>query len=334
MQLKINIITLNSFFISFFIFQYSFCAPLSLYIGNEIPVVISTLLGGGIIGYYNWNKVSLHLYLFLAIFLVLLILQFLYNSNLSDGTLKIILFFISIGMIFSFIGSIPIDACLVERYCKKMAIINYVLLFVFFQKKLMLGLGGDLSMRFGYALLPSLIFFLYEIINNKSKWLGFLCILGLIQILIWGARGAILVLLLFGVLYIIYNHKLNRYCILFLLILFFCGEYIINILLFVIKNIPFETRKLYNYLTMLTVGLAESSSGRDVIYNEAIELFQSNIWGYGVGFYSEGDSGKYPHNLFLEIAVEWGIMGIFVICCLIVFFLYRLYKEKDILKKM
>lgn len=333
MQSKFNIKTLNSFLFSFFIFQYAFCAPISLFIGNTVPVVVTTLLGGFIVILNNWNKIDSSLYLFICCFLMILIGQFLCYPDLSNGTLNVISSFISIGIVFSFVGAISIDSSIVMKYCKNMAIINYFFLFLFFQKKLMSGVDGDLSMRFGYALLPSLIFFLYEIINNRSRLYVVLFVLGFMQVFIWGARGAVLVLLLFYILYLVYNNKLNKYWILFLLVLYLFRGIWVDLILAIVENIPFETRKLHNYLTMLTIGVAESSSGRDVIYNEAIQLFQTNIWGCGVGFYNEGASGRYPHNLFLEVAVEWGILGLLVVFCMIVVFLYKLYVEKNMVNK-
>ena len=332
MKLTFKLKRVNSFLFSFFLFQYSFCAPLSLYIGNQIPVIISTVFGGAVMIFGNVNKIDRRFYLYTMIFLSILLIQFLLYPDIQDGTLSVILFFLSIGILFLFIGCCEVDYAVVEKYCIYLAVISYFLLCVFFQRRLIFAMDEDVSMRFGYALLPSLIFFLYQIILKKTLVFYVLFLLGFIQLFIWGSRGCMLSLMLFYLLYVVYNKKITFSFISILFFILLVRDFLIELLLCFIRFLPFETRKIANYLTMFTEGLVKSSSGRDKLYESAWNLFCSNPWGYGAGYYNSA-LRSYPHNLFLEIAVEWGILG--ASCAIIYFFiyLYRVYKIKYSIEK-
>lgn len=69
----------------------------------------------------------------------------------------------------------------------------------------------------------------------------------------------------------------------------------------------------------------EGSSGRDVVYSNAIDLIiQKPLFGYGLfGFW---DISGYPHNLFLEILLNGGIVYLVFFIFVIVILLIKLLK--------
>lgn len=73
-----------------------------------------------------------------------------------------------------------------------------------------------------------------------------------------------------------------------------------------------------------------SSSGRDEIYVQAYNLITQNpVWGYGL--FSYLSYIIFPHNIFLEIALQGGIPFLSIACFIFIlsFSKYRLMKRKD-----
>lgn len=59
------------------------------------------------------------------------------------------------------------------------------------------------------------------------------------------------------------------------------------------------------------------SSGRVIHYYVALDYFNKNPWtGIGIGYHFYGGNGKYPHNLFLELLSETGLVGTFFVLIL------------------
>ena len=60
-------------------------------------------------------------------------------------------------------------------------------------------------------------------------------------------------------------------------------------------------------------------------YHDAIESFKKNpLIGKGVGMFSyeHGSRGAYPHNIFLEIAAEYGLIGIIIFWPFLIYLFY------------
>ena len=93
--------------------------------------------------------------------------------------------------------------------------------------------------------------------------------------------------------------------------------------LYYIKNlidIPIfksSLERVFSYLTPNGIDMSQTS-GRDHVYRDAIELIkQSPIIGYGIfGFFKV--YGSYPHNFFLEILLQGGILLLFAILIIII----------------
>ena len=60
-------------------------------------------------------------------------------------------------------------------------------------------------------------------------------------------------------------------------------------------------------LTMLAEGVADSDSGRSVLYDKVVvKILESPLLGYGVFSDRVFEGGVYCHNLFLELLVDFG----------------------------
>ena len=62
------------------------------------------------------------------------------------------------------------------------------------------------------------------------------------------------------------------------------------------------------------------NSGRTQIYVESLNLIQDNLWtGVGLGKYIfyNAQGHRYPHNLFLEVTVESGLLGLLLLMIIV-----------------
>ncbi len=104
----------------------------------------------------------------------------------------------------------------------------------------------------------------------------------------------------------------------------------LQILDFIYFDLGYETYSIIKLRMMIQDGISESSSGRDFLYQSFLELFYENpIFGNGIGITNELWDVT-PHNLFLQILVEFGILGMFVFILLACGFLYVLLKIRKV----
>lgn len=175
----------------------------------------------------------------------------------------------------------------------------------------------------------SLIFSLYFIFNGNSKQKiinSFLICLFLIMIFLSGVRGVV-ISLLFGILlgylffYLIYGRKI-KFNLRFFLILIL-GILLFFVLVLIFTNLSFEryTRPFYGRDVSFKLR-------QDYIFN-SFNLIRENF------FIGKGIEDAYPHNIFLEIFVESGILGLLIfICFLYLYFkkiIHNLINSKDLL---
>lgn len=71
------------------------------------------------------------------------------------------------------------------------------------------------------------------------------------------------------------------------------------------------------YIDLLFYDLHDA--GRFNRFDEAYQLFKENIiFGSGIDSFAKGNPGGYPHNIFLEVASETGIIGIILLSLLLI----------------
>jgi len=175
---------------------------------------------------------------------------------------------------------------------------------------------------------------------TKSKWYsGFIyvvmisCVIGT---LLGGGRGAFLLLIAYFLIYLVslffirkitLNSILKGFISLILII--------ISISLFV----DFFGKKdfIQSGFTRATqfissdggIDLAEGSSGRDVVYQIAIEYIDKNpISGYGPFGFRE--KTIQPHNIFLEILLQFGLIGLIIFICFSIILIIRVIKNRSV----
>ncbi len=159
---------------------------------------------------------------------------------------------------------------------------------------------------------------------NVIRWLTILCVpLLVVGLAGANARGPILSLalvLLLGAIFMRRQQSLQSQ--------FFVTVFILGLLLaglvFLMNRTPGEAQDTMaskvDELSNLAAGHNPGGSAgkRLEFYDDAVRAFESRpAIGWGVGgwsqFYYHEDKRGYPHNLFLEVAVEQGLAGLFVL---------------------
>jgi len=175
-------------------------------------------------------------------------------------------------------------------------------------------------MTYSYNMLPHVIFLILYSLKYKQKWSHFvLGVAGFVGILIFGARGALLCVLVSIILYIIFEVKgIKKFLVLWLIIIFaiiFMLSYhnITNGIYNIMTSLGIESRTVYKFLTNDFF----TSSSRVAIYKSV----RSNIGFMPKGIYADRVclGGTYAHNIFLEILLEHGYICGFIILLLILF---------------
>lgn len=215
--------------------------------------------------------------------------------------------------------------------------ITSVLLLIYLVQNLVLGSEvvrqGDMSINYltaGYMCGVLILILISGL--SKKKWLLFP---GILTLIISGARGPILFTFLASLICLWRNMKLRK--------LFLSKN-----LIFILIGMLFLGGGLNNNDTlssMLTGSLGrvnllfQSDKGSSVdvrvmhIVHSIDYISQNYIQGYGLGSYGIITTGKdqraYPHNAFLEVWFELGLLGIGLFILFIVFHLWRTYKNFD-----
>ncbi|MDL2323281.1 O-antigen ligase family protein [Bacteroidales bacterium OttesenSCG-928-A17] len=202
---------------------------------------------------------------------------------------------------------------IIQRRSASVTFINpngYVLLLIYampflFSNFLKIGI------KKGFLFLNTIIsfFLIYVILNNASRG-GLLCVF--IQ--------------LFVLFYFLVKSKSHFFTssLLFFLIFF--------LLIFVFKDSFFM---LSNRLGVLGLG---DASREDLIYNSLSIFYDSNFWGVGAGnlqcHLSKISNFLYaPHNLFLEIGVQYGLIIFFLFIGLLLRIVKKSFQGKDRVNK-
>lgn len=197
-------------------------------------------------------------------------------------------------------------------------------------------------MAFGYRTLPCVLIYFYEYYFKKKKIALILFSLNTIIISIYGGRGPFFSLLIFLLInyFLFYKNKIVKWSSLIItttLFILLNTNYmkikIVEIIQYLIEDLNLKTYALYKLMLLLERGIASASSGRDILYKNAINLGNKNImFGNGIGSFRKIYE-TYPHNILLEIYVQFGLVGILLIC-LIIFKIIKKLKKGDINEKV
>ena len=192
------------------------------------------------------------------------------------------------------------------RYSKWTILITCAFCLIYYSK----GSTWAENMDIAYYALPCTLFAIYYTIKNHLEKYIVWAALGIVNTIIFGTRGPILLFVIFIILCIIrfYGNGYKKFLMIGLLIIACLIIYVnyVDVLQFVYdflnKNFHINNIAIYKVLHNST---SDFSNGRNQLINESIQNF--NLFGYGL----YGDRvllGTYPHNLFCELCLQYGII--------------------------
>ncbi|MBL1410341.1 O-antigen ligase family protein [Sphingobacterium faecale] len=178
------------------------------------------------------------------------------------------------------------------------------------------------SLYGGYLLLISFsgYLFLKNSLNGKGRaWLLFAICFGLLNLILGASRGPMLITVICTILILFIYHTKVRKTLgyFFRSILFFTSGFVVFGYLIdyiILNNIEIGgVTRIINFSTQIKGGQKEI---RDYLFEEAWEMFLNNPI-IGDQFVLRSNGG-YPHNIFLEVLMALGFVGIFIFCLLII----------------
>jgi len=220
-------------------------------------------------------------------------------------------------------------------YCISLSILGIAFHNLYFEKLTSWHLTafGESYIGLSIYISFSIIFILYYLIYTKSKIISktfyfFLLMLFIIGLILCPSRGILYSFAL--VLVIVFLKILMDKNISFKKILFVCFLIIsiLAICFLIFKKADVEGFGVKRIIPNM-VSDQSSMQIRIQYYRDAIENFmQKPLIGAGVGMFSyeHGSKGAYPHNIFLEIAAEYGLIGIIIFCPFLIYLFYLALK--------
>ena len=207
---------------------------------------------------------------------------------------------------------------------------------------------GEYSMGNAYSILPALLFLIGSLVENKTSKKSIVyaltAIIGLILLVHYGTRGPLVFAVLFAVV-LIAKRAIDQYRMKGAVIVAIAA--ISGIMLLMLAegllsqwaNDHTSASRIFYYLGR---GEFFANSGRDWIAEASLKIIQENPNGVGIG----GDrvllaeargrglatvAGSYPHNILLELIMQYGIaLGVIIIVLLAVLIVFTLIKNETL----
>ena len=318
----------NGVVASLFLFQYALLIPAMQIVSSSMLVGASGIILLATIFYINRRVIiNIRITLVITLISVLMLIKIAYDQ--SDP--KVLINFLMISVPPAIVFSYQFDPDTFIEWGEKLSVINFLLLFLtpFFGRRIA-------YMRFGYGMLLTVIFMYIRLFSLKEKgdetvkrgikniFLMIIFVISLIETIIYGSRGALIVVLTYIALDRLFIHGTNIAKNLTLIVVGFVAlinlEGILNILISLASRLGVRSYALNKYQYQLVYGLEEASSGRSRIYGSALETIKEYPL-FGAKMITYDDGTLYAHNLFLQVGRDFGIVAalisiIFVMYCL------------------
>ncbi len=284
---------------------------------------------------------------FIAIFFIGLILLSYFRLGFKGSALSYYLkYYLSLSLPYFFLGimnnySLPGFQIRLLKYASIMSIF-VVLSFSLFtvsysgQIQRLTNINSLNYQNIGYYLTYSaIIIFLYSFYAKKAVRLLYLLlfIIAALLVVFTGARGP-LVTLFIGTLTTVFFYSKKAFFFLlisFTLIMFTLTPFMEFLFETFTSFSSGITRSLsFLYLNENTLySLPDTLGTREPLYRNAITLFgEYPFFGVGTGGFSLlTRSNTYPHNVFLEILSEYGVLGILTVFFVTIYFLRKIQKR-------
>lgn len=339
----------NSLLVASVIAETNICAILSAFV--TIPKVSVLLMGilfliGVIINKNSLRIKSISIVGFLF-FVLLLLVSIPFNGLKVPG--ERLLYLISFGFTAMVIVSTKYNNKLVIKYLAIIYAIHLLVYFLFLRDSFLDSndyWSEQMGVAYGFvpAIIICTIFLLYlrrfvkEKIFGKRRFIqvSFLVIVllvsGYVVFIDCATRGAIVVTFV-GLFFILFKKLSHKQKVIFSI----AGAAFITFIFLNWNAIVGKSLERFsegNVKSLVKLSRMEESgdisNGREDHYNQAIKMIGDNpILGYGVGYYENHTKTSYPHQLFLELMLECGLLGSLLFLKPIMKMIKRTRKDED-----
>ena len=314
---------LNSYIFSLSLFLSVITIPVKYYTSSG--VVVWALYGVLLVVSLFINlkqKIEMYFIKYILFFSVFFIVSSFFSVNVMQ-TLEVYLNFLKFSVLpFFFFQYINRSDCLFSSLSSVAKLSFFILIL-----SIPLVIDGNVNyMVYGVSLSSTLIFIYFnDLRNEKFNIFNFIIILiGLASIFILGNRMAFFsaVLSLFCVKVLFLEFKLAYRFLLIFICLFVAVvimHFLYDILIFMqdfLSAYGVYSYSIQKLIMMTDEGVVSSSSGREVVFLEAIEMICNNFFlPYNVGYYQANTihGAPYPHNLILDLLLIVGLPGVLIL---------------------
>lgn len=255
-----------------------------------------------------WRMIFILEELFIILYVFSAILNRNYSADLLSRMYWTILYCIPLGTIWYYVNNQEVSIEYTRRAANISTICALLIFIIFLFDKSALT-SPDYSMSLGYALLYPTLFHL-KMIRSKRIYLLF-SFLDIVILMCYGSRSQLLGIIIFVFLLNIYRNKpSSKKGFLFLTICTVAAITMIlgfkQILQFIISflgHFGIYSRSLGYFLERTTY------SGREAVWAGAIKLIMSKpLSGWGIGINTTLVAGSAPHNVYLELLLQYGVI--------------------------
>lgn len=294
----------------------------------------------------------------LSVFLIMFLLHLLwalFDSINTEILPKSLIFFILFGLPGFFTAVIIIKAKSIRKFIRFTEVLLLLVGATIIKATLMPTLLGTKTTALGGASYQSLsyysafisgmlLFYIIKVNENDRvrcsarlwyKFILYSIVVGcMFTTLLGGGRGAFLLLILYLLIAIYYKISLSckelKYVSIIknyvFMVLILCASLLLINLSLEIEFIQSGFKRATQYFTSEGIDIKKGSSGRDVVYQEALRYIdQSPIIGYGPFSYLE--KTIQGHNIILDILLQYGFVGIVFILAMIFCLFIRIFKN-------
>ena len=310
--------TINAYIMGLYMFQFGLFQPVASAFGSQAPIAVLSLILLSIALVNNGFRVKQYVYGGFLLSSVYFLLNALIHQKQMVLILSMYVEYFAKGFSGFVIGSLSVDHDELYGVFGKMAIWNLAVTALF---PFVSFLDSMNYMRFGYAILPSvlMLWFLSFGENGLDKKYTVFLFAGFALMVIYGSRGVLVSVFVFWLLLFLFSPRLRRFQKFSILV--FINALIMTIVKYAVLTrvveyayfqLGIKSYSLMKYQRMLSGSFVAAMSGRDKIYSWALQFIrESPVFGYGIAFL-EYSTGYKAHNMFLQILVESGIFGFFV----------------------
>lgn len=332
---------LNSLILVLFIFLPIITFPINKNIGNG--KVMWFLLGILVLSSLLINRtINKKLAVIMYIITIMYLINMLLVKDKSDIIYRYLMF-IRYGAIAMYLSLLKINYKMVIKYWNIMSSISFIIMNLYISYFQQTKGYMDLGINLTYVFIGFILYF-YTYNKNIITWL--LIFITLIEVIVLGNRSSAVICIIILLYFIINNidyKNLYRKMIKSLIIIatmisaYIYMPYILKCLSYILSKLNIVSYSITKFINTLNTGgingIIEQSSGRGEIYKLSFDLIQSvNFMPRGVGYFTEKTGIIYPHNIFIQVMIEYGIIGeiLFITILILLFVKFLKLRNKNL----